>query len=210
MSINPNELINIDAMGGRTPFERPIPGQSLTNDPDFKRPWEQPPIYTDLENAVMSIVADSYEKETYKMIALSLADGMPVGNLAAMILQAGFQEGKWNPDLMMLLIEPTMYILAAIAEQCGIDYLLYEGDTFESYEEDEEEIDRQSLTNLKDMNSKMREELTFKKLRPSKISPESVPEEAKEIIEDFEPPKEVVSLLERRKKESNNSLLERT
>ena len=210
MSINPNELINIDAMGGRTPFERPIPGQSLTNDPDSKRPWEQPPIYTDLENAVMSIVADSYEKETYKMIALSLADGMPVGNLAAMILQAGFQEGKWNPDLMMLLIEPTMYILAAIAEQCGIDYLLYEGDTFESYEEDEEEIDRQSLTNLKDMNSKMREELTFKKLTPRKISDESIPEEAKEIIEDFEPPKEVISLLARKKEESNNSLLERT
>ena len=210
MSINPDELINIDAMGGRTPFERPIPGQSLTNDPDFKRPWEQPPIYTDLENAVMSIVADSYEKETYKMIALSLADGMPVGNLAAMILQAGFQEGKWNPDLMMLLIEPTMYILAAIAEQCGIDYLLYEGDTFESYEEDEEEIDRQTATNFKDMNAKMRQELKFKDLRPAQITKQAVPEEALEVIEDFEPPKEVVSLLERRKKESNNSLLERT
>lgn len=210
MSINPDELINIDAMGGRTPFERPVPGQSLTNDPDSKRPWEQPPIYTDLENAVMSIVADSYEKETYKMIALSLADGMPVGSMASMILQAGFQEGKWNPDLMMLLIEPTMYILAAIAEQCGIDYLLYEGDTFESYEEDEEEIDRQTATNFKDMNAKMRQELKFKDLRPAQITKQAVPEEALEVIEDFEPPKEVVSLLERRKEERNNSLLERT
>ena len=42
MSINPDELINIDAMGGKTPFERPIPGQSLTNDPDTKYPCEQP------------------------------------------------------------------------------------------------------------------------------------------------------------------------
>lgn len=210
MSINPDELINVEAFGGRTPFERPIPGQSLTNDPDTKYPWEQPPMYTDIETAVMSIVNDSYEKETYKMIALTLADGMPVGSMASMILQSGFQDGKWNPDLMMLLIEPTMYILAAIAEQCGIDYLLYEGDTFESYDEDEEEIDKQSVENLKNMNVKMRENLKFKDLRPTQITKQSVPEEALEVIEDFEPPQEVVSLLARRKEESNNSLLERT
>ena len=210
MSINPDELINVEAFGGRTPFERPIPGQSLTNDPDTKYPWERPPMYTDIETAVMSIVEKSYEKENYRMIALTLADGMPVGNLAAMILQSGFEEGQWNPDLMMLLIEPTMYILSSIAEQCGIDYLLYEGDTFESYEEDEEEIDTQTSTNLKDMNVKMRETLKFKDLRPSQITKQSVPEEALEVIEDFEPPQEVVSLLARKKEESNNSLLERT
>jgi hypothetical protein len=34
--------------------------------------------------------------------------------------------------------------------------------------------------------------------------------EARKVIEDFEPPQEVVSLLARRKEESNNSLLERT
>jgi hypothetical protein len=210
MSINPDELINVEAFGGRTPFERPIPGQSLTNDPDTKYPWEQPTLYTDIETATMAIVEKSYEEENYRMIALTLAEGMPVGNLAAMILQSGFEEGQWNPDLMMLLIEPTMYILSSIAEQCGIDYLLYEGDTFESYEEDEEEIDKQTVTNLKDMNVKMKETLKFKNLRPSQITKQSVPEEALEIIEDFEPPQEVVSLLARKKEESNNSLLERT
>ena len=210
MSINPDELINVEAFGGRSPFDRPIPGQSLTNSPDSKYPWEQPPVYTDIEAATIAIVEKSYEKENYKMIALTLAEGMPVGSLAAMILQSGFEEGQWNPDLMMLLIEPTMYILAAIAEQCGIDYLLYEGDTFESYEEDEEEIEKQTATNFKDMNSKMRQELKFKDLRPAQITRESVPEEALDIMENLEPPQEVLSLLERRKEESNNSLLERT
>ena len=210
MSINPDELINIEGMGGITPFERPISGQSLTNSPDSKYPWEKPPEFTEVQGATMSILADSYEKETYKMIALSIADGMPVGDLASMILQAGFQEGKWNPDLMLMLIEPTMYILAAIAEQCDIDYLLYRGDTLESYKDDEEEIEKQTLTNFKDMNSKMRQELKFKDLKPSQITKDSVPEEALEVIEDFEPPKELVSLLARKKEESNNSLLERT
>jgi hypothetical protein len=211
MSINPDELINIDAMGGRTPFERATPGQSLTNDPDTKYAWEQPPKYTDVPSATIDIVADSYEKETYEMIALTLADGMPVGSLASMILQAGFQEGKWNPDLMMLLIEPTMYILAAIAEQCGIDYLLYEGDSYESYDEDDEANEQKSLEVLGKIKQDSSDRLKFKDLKPNKITKESVPQEALEMIENFEPPQEVVSLLERRKEENeNNSLLERT
>ena len=77
---------------------------------------------------------------------------------------------------------------------------MYEGDTFESYDEDEEEIDRQTATNLKDMNSAMRQELKFKNLKPSQITKQSVPEEALEVIEDFEPPEEVISLLARKKK----------
>tara|TARA_R100001460_G_scaffold25051_2_gene50369 strand:- start:5733 stop:6365 length:633 start_codon:yes stop_codon:yes gene_type:complete len=210
MSINPDELINVEGFGGRTPFERPIPGQSLTNDPDTKYPWEQPPKFTDVSSATMEIVADSYEKDTYEMIALTLADGMPVGNLASLILQAGFQEGKWNPDLMMLLIEPTMYILAAIAEQCGIDYLLYEGDSYESYDEDDEEMEALELKALQSIKSNVATNLKFKDLKPNQITKESVPEEALEVIEDFEPPQELVSLLERRKEEKNNSLLERT
>ena len=211
MSINPDELININAMGGSTPFERPIPGQSLTNDPDTKYPWEQPPKYTDVTSATIDIVADSYEKETYEMIALTLADGMPVGSLASMILQAGFQEGKWNPDLMMLLIEPTMYILAAIAEQCGIDYLLYEGDSYESYDEDDEANEQKSLEVLGKIKQDSSDRLKFKDLKPNKITKESVPQETLEMIENFEPPQELVSLLERRKEENkNNSLLERT
>ena len=210
MSINPDELINVEGFGGRTPFERPVPGQSLTNDPDTKYPWEQPPKFTNVSSATMEIVADSYEKETYEMIALTLADGMPVGSLASIILQTGFQEGKWNPDLMMLLIEPTMYILAAIAEQCGIDYLLYEGDSYESYDEDEEENNNKSLEDIKNINSQMGQHLKFKDLKPSQITKQSVPEEALEMVENFEPPQELVSLLEKRKEEKNNSLLERT
>ena len=211
MSINPDELINIEGMGGVTPFERPVAGQSLTNDPDSKYPWEKPPEFTEVQGALMSILADSYEKETYKMIALSIADGMPVGDLTSMILQAGFQEGKWNPDLMLMLIEPTMYILASIAEQCDIDYLLYRGDSLESYDnENEEETEEKELEVLKKIKQEGEDKLNFKDVKIKKITAESVPEKALEVIEDFEPPKELVSLLARKKEESNNSLLERT
>ena len=56
----------------------------------------------------------------------------------------------------------------------------------------------------------MQSSLKFKDLKPTQITKQAVPEEALEVIEDFEPPQEVVSLLARKKEESKNSLLERT
>ena len=35
--------------------------------------------------------------------------------------------GLFNPDLMLLLIEPTMYLLIAIAEENDIEPVVYEG-----------------------------------------------------------------------------------
>lgn len=189
---------------------RPIPGQSLTNSPDNKYQWEGPPDFTDLKEALGDTVNRLLDRQNLVPILKSINDGVPIMDIVAQIGYVGFREGKWNPDLMMLLIEPTMYILASIAEQCGIDYLLYEGDTFESYEEDEEENDKKSLEDIKNINSQMSQHLKFKDLRPSQITKQSVPEEALEVVENFEPPQELVSLLERRKEEKNNSLLERT
>ena len=34
---------------GRNPFNAPIPGESLTQNPDQKFPWEQPPEINDVD-----------------------------------------------------------------------------------------------------------------------------------------------------------------
>ena len=41
-----------------------------------------------------------------------------------MLLYSGFTGGKWTPDLMILLMEPTIYILMAIAERLDVEYLI--------------------------------------------------------------------------------------
>ena len=197
MSINPDELINVEGFGGRTPFERPVPGQSLTNDPDTKYPWEQPPKFTNVSSATMEIVADSYEKETYEMIALTLADGMPVGSLASLILQAGFQEGKWNPDVMTLMMEPTMYMIIAFAEKTGIqDYVTYEG------EEDDPSDEEEQLSGIEQAI-----EIAKDKIVP-KVKAGVFPKEIEERLEEFTPP-EKPSLLEKSETNQSESLLGR-
>ena len=45
--------------------------------------------------------------------------------LSQVILFKGFTEGKWNPDLMMLLAEPLAYMLMALAERQGINYTIH-------------------------------------------------------------------------------------
>ena len=59
-----------------------------------------------------------------------------------------------------------MYILAAIAEQCGIDYLLYEGDSYESYDEDDDLNEQKSLEVLGKIKQDSSDRLKFKDLQP--------------------------------------------
>ena len=49
-----------------------------------------------------------------------MAEGTPIDDVAQMLLMTGFQKGKFNPDMMLQLLEPTMYMLLAIAEKVGI------------------------------------------------------------------------------------------
>ena len=113
---------------------RPIPGQSLTSDPSSPAPYEKPPQYTSVHEASEEIFAGLIEEETYKELMGLLVEDVPVMDIVQTLLFAGFKEGKWNPDLMLMLVEPVAYMLLALAERAGIDPKIYTGE-----EEDEAE-----------------------------------------------------------------------
>ena len=56
--------------------------------------------------------------------------------IAQTLLFTGFTKGYWNPDLMLILIEPVAYMYMALAERAGIDPVI---DLNEDEEEDAEE-----------------------------------------------------------------------
>ena len=113
---------------------RPIPGQSLTTDPENPAPYEQSPEYTSIHEASEEIFSGLIDEQTYKELMGLLADDVPVMDIVQTLLFAGFKEGKWNPDLMLMLVEPVAYMLLALAERAGIDPKIYQGE-----EEDEAE-----------------------------------------------------------------------
>ena len=114
---------------GVNPFNAPIPGESLTTAPDMQKAWERPPQFTDpddcMENVYLELTSDEALPELVNMIN----DGIPLDEIAQVVLYRGYTQGLWNPDLMLLLIEPTIYLLIAIADYADIkDYVLYEGE----------------------------------------------------------------------------------
>ena len=69
------------------------------------------------------------EDETLRELVTLIDEKTPLDQIAQVVLYRGYTQGLWNPDLMLMLIEPTIYLLIAIADYADIkDYVLYEGE----------------------------------------------------------------------------------
>jgi hypothetical protein len=119
-------------------MQRPIPGQSLTNSPDSPYPWEQPPEFTEIQPAIESLYVSLTEEDAYKAIVDLIDADNTIADAAQVVLYAGFQEGLWNPDLMTLLIEPTMYLIMGLVERAG--RLEYKIDREPEIEDEEDKL----------------------------------------------------------------------
>ncbi len=120
-------------------MERPMPGQSLTNDPANPLPFEQPPKFVDKTDALEYLFASFVEEQKYVALMSALKQGLPVMDLTKLLLVSGFQDGMWNYDLMLILIEPTAYMLIALAERADIDFKII------SPEDDDDEADEEEI-----------------------------------------------------------------
>lgn len=114
----------------------PIPGSSLTSDPDDPAPYEQPPEYVNVHEASEWLFSELIEKDRYDQLITALHEGIPVADVAQVILFSGFTQGKWDVNLMTLMIEPTMYIIMALAERAGVDFILHRDEDSEEDEND--------------------------------------------------------------------------
>ena len=171
-----DELSNLSGQG------RPIPGQSLTNNPETKYPWESPATLSNPREALDVIVAEMMQPEAVKNIVNALANGAAVGDIGSAILYAKFTEGDITPDTMMLLAEPIMYTLMAIGEEANIKYNIEGNDLDEFDEEDEaEEIDskvNEFRTAVSDIKNQ-----TTQKLKPTvdtNVVPQNILDKVKE------------------------------
>ena len=162
------EIKNQEVLDHLGKFEGPVPGQSLTANPDEPQSWEQPPEHTTLNAALNSLFEMMTEEETYINIVSALGQGMPVTGMTQMLLQDGFQKGAWNPDLMMQLIEPTMYMIMSMAEKAGVKYRVDEEDNPEAEDASEEEVARM-FTDLADIAEGRMKDTTKEEVLPKEI-----------------------------------------
>ncbi len=189
-------------------FERPIPGQSLTNSPEQKYPWDNPPEITSQREATERVFLDLIKPENIETVSTLMADGTPVADVAQMLLMAGFTKGKFNPDMMLNLLEPTMFMLLSIAEKIGLDPKITRED--DEFEIDDDETSSSNLQVASELKNSIGKGGGFKDVKMKKISPTSVGNlNVKEQLESLDTAKLQESLLQKRKTKSTESLLEK-
>ena len=185
-----NQELNQDYVDHLSNMDRPMPGSSLTNDPDQPFPFEKAPEYTNVREASEYIFETLIEEETYIPLMGAIAEGYPLMDITKGLLFKGFSEGKWNPDLLMILAEPLAYMLMALAERADIDFVIYRG-------EEEDAAENEELLGIKYDEKKMKE---LRKARQTKEIPEAaIPAEVlarldeapvESLLEPSEPPEE--------------------
>ena len=101
-------------------FDRPIPGQSLTDEPG-NYPWEHPPQYSDVREARDRIFDGMTQEENAKQLITMLASDVPAEAIVRTVLFAGFTEGKWTVDMATLLAPIVLVQVVSMAKAAGVE-----------------------------------------------------------------------------------------
>ena len=88
------------------PFNAPIPGQGLTDEPG-NYPWEHPPQFPEIEDAADFIYERLSNPKQLKRLLTMMRIGVPIEALVKVITFSGFLEGKFTVDVAKLL-EPIV------------------------------------------------------------------------------------------------------
>lgn len=119
----------------------PIPGQSLTQNPESRLPYERPPKFTDIQDFIDETFIRFTDEEAMPDLLDSMRMGLPVEYIAEKYLNQAFRKGEITPDMLMLCIEPTIYMLISVATYANIDPVLYPEDEMLDEVEDEVHTD---------------------------------------------------------------------
>ena len=173
-------------------MERPIPGQSLTNDPEAPLPFEQPPRFVDKTDALEYLFASFAEEKKYLALMGALEQGMALMDLTKLLLVSGFQDGLWNYDLLLILIEPTAYMIMALAERAGIEFQIINPE--DDDEADEEELYGKPLPDEEryKLGASRKTRVLDEKIA-STMSANTLPTEIAEKIQDVEVPQSIMA-----------------
>ena len=179
MQPKPLNTEQVDFLSHQMNTGKSIPGQSLTSSPDNPRAWESPPEFTKLQHSMDYMFQTIFNPEVASNLLLSINNGVGIFDLTSIILYTGFLEGKWNPDLMMLLAEPTMFMIMALCEKADISYKLDSID-------DEAVLEMNPEEQIEKLNSGTSYLQSLRKKIKSGVSDNVLPSELKEEISKIE------------------------
>ena len=140
-------------------FASAPPGHSLTQD-NSRWAWGRPPQDVD-PSAVFEKILDRIEQPQQKQELMKLlVVGVSVEVMVEGMIIQGFQEGRFTPDVGLLIKGPLAFYIAEMAEEEGIPYRLFENaNEFEKNEMDDQTFFNMMKENNPRMFSAIRENL---------------------------------------------------
>jgi len=154
-----------------------VAGQSLTNNPDSSKPWERPPLFTNPKEALEDVTQRIFSEGGIKGIAGALHKGASVGNITEIILYQDFYDGKYNPDVMLMLYEPVFYSIMNIGEAANLNYRL-DDKKINDLGKDEDKDNQEKINSIKDIR---------KTVAAKTMQSNAVPPELKEQMQEQQP-----------------------
>lgn len=126
-----------------SPFDGPIPGQSLTAEPG-NAPWEKPSKFSDPMDALEMYMEKLADEEALDDILDMLDIGVPVSVVAGSMLTAGVMNGMHTVDVKLLLKPLLMTQIKTLADVTGVEYKM----TMEEYRDRDAEAKRKREAKL--------------------------------------------------------------
>lgn len=103
-------------------LQGPIPGMSLTSEPGA-RPWENPPVYVNVEDVVEFYTERILDPETEDFVILVLEKGISVEATADYLVSSGVMNGMHTTDVAFLVTPVVRELIMYVADSAGIDYV---------------------------------------------------------------------------------------
>ena len=103
----------------QNPFDAPIPGQSLTDEPG-NYPWEHAPQYASVDDAMNFVMKKLSNVNMAEQILIMLKAKIPAEAITRLIVFGGFTEGKWTVDVATLITPLIMQLIVAMGMRAKI------------------------------------------------------------------------------------------
>ena len=102
------------------PFDTPVPGQSLTDNPK-NYPWENPARFAKVEDSSLHIWKELNKKDNLKRIIILLEAGISVEAVTRTIVFSGFIEGAYTPDVGILITPIIEKMILAMGKAAKVE-----------------------------------------------------------------------------------------
>ena len=149
----------VGSVEAKDDFAMAPPGYGLTSD-NQRWPWGQPPKDSDpsvvLDKAIAAVSETAAKREMFKLLTV----GVSVEVIVEGYIFQGFSDGKFSPDVGLLIKGPLGIAIAGMADKEGIPYRLFENDDqLERNEMDDETFFRMMKKNNPTMFAYMSEQI---------------------------------------------------